>query len=58
MAVVSGEGREALSALASASWFSLHVMLPHPHPTNPQKLKDEIADVFAQIDCFETMEER
>jgi hypothetical protein len=27
------------------------------HPL-PQKLKDEIADVFAQIDCFETAEER
>lgn len=23
-----------------------------------QKLKEEIADVFAQIDCFETAEER
>ncbi|KAK2121488.1 Cytohesin-4 [Saguinus oedipus] len=23
-----------------------------------QKLKDEIADVFAQIDCFESAEER
>lgn len=29
----------------------------HGAPT-PQKLKDEIADVFAQIDCFETAEER
>ncbi|KAM7317343.1 hypothetical protein ACRRTK_023645 [Alexandromys fortis] len=25
--------------------------------TTPQKLKDEIADVFAQIDCFESTEE-
>lgn len=29
-----------------------------PPPTAPQKLKDEIADVFAQIDCFEIAEER
>lgn len=30
---------------------------PSPH-CHPQKLKDEIEDVFAQIDCFETTEER
>lgn len=32
-----------------------------PSPLPPpvlQKLKEEIADVFAQIDCFESAEER
>lgn len=33
-------------------------LLPFVPPATPQKLKDEIADVFAQIDCFETTEER
>lgn len=32
-------------------------LLRTPHPP-PQKLKDEIADVFAQIDCFEIAQER
>lgn len=32
-------------------------LLCAPHPP-PQKLKDEIADVFAQIDCFEIAQER
>lgn len=47
---VVGEGvRESLSTPASVPEFP---------PATPQKLKDEIADVFAQIDCFETAEER
>lgn len=41
--------------------FGSLTLPPHscPPPTaTPQKLKDEISDVFAQIDCFEMAEER
>ena len=48
-----GEGHEALSVPASTP-----LTLPPCPPATPQKLKEEIADVFAQIDCFETAEER
>lgn len=54
--VVVGEGvRESLSIPASAPEIPPAPSCP---PATPQKLKDEIADVFAQIDCFETAEER
>lgn len=50
-----GTGNPFCPGLCLLTLPPCHVL---PTPTPPQKLKDEIADVFAQIDCFETTEER
>lgn len=53
----SGCGRRGFRNLfpSQTPSLTLHPVTP---PATAQKLKDEIADVFAQIDCFETAEER